>query len=664
MLLRQDDLAGFELRDEGGITRWRRRPQVGSPKTPSSVLSSPVPGPVDPGAGRSYAFTGDTLYVLADGDPDTWTRTPIAPTRSTPFHGGMVWLDAVRNRMLCFGPQGELWILALGASPSWSLAQPSCVVCARSLVPMALDGARDRLLLTGGSRVLGDTLEVWSLELSTLAWTRLLPGGVAPVDRYGHSETYDPVNDRLVLAGGRDDQRFYDDEIWGIQFAPGDPVGHFERFDLGAQPLATALAPPTVDLPGLGGFVQALDTQRDLVRLGPSAGHVTVAASSPQPWNRGATTPFFFSVTNLADDATGVSWRIESERTWPGFPVTGSTTVSGKSTKPVTAFFPVPDTAAFGGNPLRVVVAEILAPLSRDSTDVLLVDPDASGTPLITGPGDWIWKPGAPDTMPARLVNRADAPKTIVVSWTVDRDWPGFADSLAIALQPGEALDLGIPLAVPDSAAAGTATLTLRARRVDRPEAVSAASVHLHDIATPTRISLVEAAPSADGGVDLTWWTPRGGGVDATVQRRVDHGAWETLGSAISDASGRIEWRDAGAVGGERYAYRAGMAGDGDVDWSDETWVDVPGRALAFLRTSFAPLRGVLLVDVRLGTDAVARVDAFDVRGRRVASRSFNSPTPGIRLVDLGPAAPGIYFLRLTQDGRSVRGRALVLSTR
>jgi hypothetical protein len=102
-LLRQDDLAGFELRDEGGLTL--ASPAAGG-KSRFARQCAVVAGagPVDPVSGRAYAFTGDSLYVLADGDPDTWTRTVIVPPLAGAIHGGMVWLDAPRNRWSASAP--------------------------------------------------------------------------------------------------------------------------------------------------------------------------------------------------------------------------------------------------------------------------------------------------------------------------------------------------------------------------------------------------------------------------------------------------------------------------------------------------------------------------------------------------------------------------------
>jgi hypothetical protein len=114
-------------------------------------------------------------------------------------------------------------------------------------------------------------------------------------------------------------------------------------------------------------------------------------------------------------------------------PVTASNAVSGNAIKTISAIFTTPDTAAYGTNPLKIVVTGIADPTSRDSTVVDLVGP-TSGAPLVTGPGG-LDQAGLPDTMPAQLVNRDDTPR--------DR---GLVDSsIAIGRDSPTALPWGCP---------------------------------------------------------------------------------------------------------------------------------------------------------------------------------------------------------------------------
>jgi hypothetical protein len=69
-------------------------------------------------------------------------------------------------------------------------------------------------------------------------------------------------------------------------------------------------------------------------------------------------------------------------------------------------------------------------------------------------------------------------------------------------------------------------------------------------------------------------------------------------------------------------------------------------------------------VELTLGTGAPARVDVLDVAGRRIESRDLAGLGAGPHTLRLGASealAPGLYWLRLTQDGREARARMLVL---
>jgi hypothetical protein len=57
-------------------------------------------------------------------------------------------------------------------------------------------------------------------------------------------------------------------------------------------------------------------------------------------------------------------------------------------------------------------------------------------------------------------------------------------------------------------------------------------------------------------------------------------------------------------------------------------------------------------------------LEMFDVAGRRVLERRFEAPALGRQSVAIGGNAavrPGVYQLRLTQDGRVLHARACVV---
>ena len=75
-------------------------------------------------------------------------------------------------------------------------------------------------------------------------------------------------------------------------------------------------------------------------------------------------------------------------------------------------------------------------------------------------------------------------------------------------------------------------------------------------------------------------------------------------------------------------------------------------------------LAGVPEVEITLGGAEPARLEVLDMAGRRVDSRELLGLAPGshtLRLDVAASLAPGLYWLRLTQNGMSAHARAVVL---
>jgi hypothetical protein len=73
---------------------------------------------------------------------------------------------------------------------------------------------------------------------------------------------------------------------------------------------------------------------------------------------------------------------------------------------------------------------------------------------------------------------------------------------------------------------------------------------------------------------------------------------------------------------------------------------------------------GRVWVEFTLRDGSPARLEMADVAGRVLTSRQVGTLGPGVHALDLsegGGIRPGIYFLRLTQDGSVVRARAAVI---
>jgi hypothetical protein len=189
----------------------------------------------------------------------------------------------------------------------------------------------------------------------------------------------------------------------------------------------------------------------------------------------------------------------------------------------------------------------------------------------------------------------------------------------------------------------------------------------LHCVApTPTLVSLVSANASPDR-VTLTWFGGTAAG--ATVYRRGERDDWAPLGAAALDGAGRFEFEDRGVMSGARYAYRLGWREVGVEQFSAESWVSVPAAyALSFAPPRPNPSPGNSRMAYVLSRAGPVRLDLFATSGARVRSLESGVREAGPHELvwdgtdDAGRAVPvGIYFARLTAEGRALRHMVMML---
>jgi hypothetical protein len=177
---------------------------------------------------------------------------------------------------------------------------------------------------------------------------------------------------------------------------------------------------------------------------------------------------------------------------------------------------------------------------------------------------------------------------------------------------------------------------------------------------TSTRLAMVSAAADAQR-VKLLWYASTE--VVATVYRRSSSLDWVSIGQAASDGTGQVAFEDRDITPGARYGYRLGVIEAGSETFAGEVWVEVPAEltlALDGLRPH--PAVGDLVVSFTLASRDAACLELVDVAGRRVLARELTGLAPGRHTLRLDTAPPqvGVYFLRLTQDGRSVTARSAI----
>ena len=165
-------------------------------------------------------------------------------------------------------------------------------------------------------------------------------------------------------------------------------------------------------------------------------------------------------------------------------------------------------------------------------------------------------------------------------------------------------------------------------------------------------------------------------GINAAVYRRDAGGLWTALAEATVDASGRVVHDDETVAAGHSYDYMMVVGSERGETFGGATTVLVPGvlgvdpvaTDFAIQRVAPNPTTDRLTVSLALPSSQPATLDLVDVAGRSVLSRDLGALGAGTHQVDLsigrGHAPAGLYFLRLTQAGRTAMTRVVALDAR
>jgi hypothetical protein len=183
----------------------------------------------------------------------------------------------------------------------------------------------------------------------------------------------------------------------------------------------------------------------------------------------------------------------------------------------------------------------------------------------------------------------------------------------------------------------------------------------------PALSTLLSAGAGADG-VHLRWFAQSDPGSSVLVER-AEAGApddWRALGEFAPEPSGLVAVADRDVRPGGRYGYRMTVRSGGTEVTTPAVWIGVPATAEFALRgVSPNPLTtfgGV--VTCSLPVTASARLECFDLLGRREASLELPSASAGehaVPLAGLGGLRAGVHLLRLTQGSRSATSRVVVV---
>jgi hypothetical protein len=567
------------------------------------------------GVNSESGIEPDNLWAFSlDGTP-VWTQIVTEDTlrgRSYPLDV----YDPVEDRLLACGGGGypQTSALSLSAPLRWSAVLPPCPLLtpgARSGHAVVHDTRRDRFLVVVGSFSAVDSA-VWSFDpQSANHWQSVRASGAPTVwSAFGRSQAmvYDSLGDRIILYDGS--------QAWSSPAA--DPRGW------------TALGPPTPDeSPDLGlngGLV--LDTRRN--RLIVSGGW------RPYPHGAGYTQNGVWSLSLGADP----SWS-------PLGTVPQSLGCGGHASY----YDPVGDRLVLLGgyevNDLGRTYRDFGATVWATPVDSALVWTALSSTSGVLPPAPpKAW--AAFDPRLARLFIASDS-----TLWARDLDDTGSWTQLESA----------------------TARPTVTSAMVydpvrDQLLALFASTPGSDDIQAwavamgPLSVALLGADRSAQA-VTLTWSSITAYGHDATVERREESTDWSTLGSIAFDPDGLATFTDQDVHSGHDYLYRMGVA-DGDTTWhSDPVLVaDPTSLRLALLGARPNPAVGKLMLAFCLPAAGAARLEVFDISGRRRLSRDIGAFGPGKHSVSLeGSAAwrPGVYYAQLTRGAETRTARFVLM---
>jgi hypothetical protein len=170
-------------------------------------------------------------------------------------------------------------------------------------------------------------------------------------------------------------------------------------------------------------------------------------------------------------------------------------------------------------------------------------------------------------------------------------------------------------------------------------------------------------------------WSKSAGIVALNLEVSRDGGSrWEPVALQVTDTTFTWTVTDppSGSTGALVRIYDATVPGRADT--SDMNFVIAPNppldapapvaRELGLSRVFPNPANAGLYVSFALPSTAPATLELLDIAGRRVNARAVGSLGPGSHVVDLAERvrlASGLYFVRLSQGGRTLTARAAVV---
>lgn len=590
----------------------------------------------------TFDVAGRRMFVMGGTGPDgryrdTWAldQSPSAPADSAIWRpvgagpmglhppdrsGAIGWVDPTRSRLLRYGGTApdrsrgsisDLWSLSLGDDPAWTP-----LISASHQPPLRFghvgfwDGVRDRWVVS-----LGDPRGTWARPTGTQQpWQWITDSG--PDRVHWSRSAADPAGSRVFVFGGSSNE--YADQ-------PGQESSQLWVFDLSVNQWAlfSALPAPT---PRADALVVMDSARRRLIVHG---GRYTIA--------------------NKVRPRTD-TWAYQATvGTWSSLPAGNF----GGRWNEAGIYDPVRDrVVVFGGRDTLASYADVhVLPMKSGGTWSALA---TVGTP-----------PPSAHSGSLRAAYDAAGDRMLVLAQPTNSYIRVYALSLDGTPTWSEVTTEGGPPANREGYAFAADPTGSRLFVSGGYHPGFHESWELtFDVTTPVLASLVSSHAAPDR-VRIVWQLgPESAHI--TAYRRERSGPWVPLRDVFPDAEHRIVLEDFDVVPGRSYEYRLGSSGaDGD-HYFGEVTIEVPRTpllALSDVRPN--PVTGPWSIAFSLGSREPARIELFDVTGRRVLSREVGSLGAGSHTVALTreerPATAGLYFIRLTQGSESRLVRVTLL---
>ena len=154
-------------------------------------------------------------------------------------------------------------------------------------------------------------------------------------------------------------------------------------------------------------------------------------------------------------------------------------------------------------------------------------------------------------------------------------------------------------------------------------------------------------------------WDVTGAASDIPVLRRTPTSGWAVHGLARARGRDELAFEDREIVPVRAMPTRWAMG------WPASCGSMCPPRRRSRWRASTPnPAGGVPSVAFTLDSGATGRLEVFDPSGRRIASHEVGGQGSGRFVLEIDRSrglAPGVYVIRLSQSGRSLTARGIVI---